>query len=633
VGKHLRFAVILTLLLAPVVDLMAVPPPTAAQVASSTIVAHAVDGSGNPLEGACYIVSRRQFYAIYNQPFCDADDGVSDGTASTTEVLSSQPIVLVMIMAPKGYLAGQSQPLDGQATELTFKLEKGGSTIEVTSIDAAGKPLTGACFILTAVPESGGSGPAASYACAGKKSKGLVRFDGFAPGQYETIVLDQPENAATLKQNQLFTVEKGKTSKIAYTFGPAGSVKLVFVNPDGSQLSTPRCWGLAPVDAEFFFQGLACGPDQSGAFLTDDVPAGTYGLAIFNQGIPRNTALPKKAVKIVVKAAKVSEVTIQLTSGGQGVVVSTLDPDGAPLNGACISVLSMKDGKPYRQAGYTCPAADEQASGTTTFWGLEPGSYYVQVTSFGQAQYAAPALKKVKISAGKEADVTIQAEIGGILNVSVRYKQKNIDGFCLYASSDIGAFYPQYFQRSCDADDGAKDGRVTFTNVPSGKKISVIASSAPSGWTLPALESVSLESGATGSLKLGSSKGGSQLVLHRVDGNGKSQPGSCFFIYTRREGKAGDFVASSCFSQEANDPAISRIAGLAPGDYVAKEEYNTAGAKPVADTPFTIVKGQDLELTIPAPVVTPSASPVASPVASPIASPVASPIASPTASR
>lgn len=444
--KHSRAAVVaVTLLfLLPLIGPGTVGQ-TAAQSNQAAITARVVDASGKPLAGACYGVGIQGSGIYTNETFCDKDDGANDGVASfnAAGLIQGRPSTLTMIVAPRGYQVGEQKSFTDTVVDLTFTPQKGGSRLQISSVDQNGKPVTGGCFHIYPTSPLGGYAPIdLSYVCTGKSSKGVATLDGTPEGRYVVQPGQEPTNYGAIDQIQNVKVEQGKSADVRFAFAPAGSVTLTVLNPDGSPNTVGGCWLLNGVNGTKTANTLVCGPDQTGAFIGQNILEGSYELSSFFGGLPKGMTLPKKLTAIVVKRAKQTSASVQLEAGGQGIVVSALDPSGQPVSFTCFNVYSSKNGRPYNQVGNACSSTTEQQqqTGTATLWGIEPGDYFVQATQFGQGNFPMSPLKKARVKAGKETDVTLQAGPGATLTVRTRDENKKaVMGACIGATTDIRA--------------------------------------------------------------------------------------------------------------------------------------------------------------------------------------------------
>ena len=410
-----------------------------------------------------------------------------------------------MDVAPKGYVVGVRQPYNlanSQPIQLTFVLDPGGQSVSVALVDQDGKALTGGCAWLFTTNAIGQRSGLVSTGCASEKSNGIAALGSVVPGDYAALPVQSPSDYAPITSSQAIHVVDGEDATATFTYQPAGAATFTVLMPDGSPSQNYSCLALTSTAKDNPSVSSACGPDQSGAFSAASVPVGTYLVTQGLNGSPKGLAFPAKSIKVKIKQGKSSHKTITLEPGGQGIVVTTLDDTGQSVSGSCVNIFKEVDGAKGQQAGSGCSSADESQSGTTTVWGLPPGAYLVQATSFGQLQLALPAPTKVDVETGKAAEVTIQALPTTTLKVSVTGAKHKLTKTCFAAvTTDVNgpALYNNF---RCDEDDGVIDGRVEFVTVPADSTITVLALAVPSGWTLPDAVTVSAVAGKAKSVKL-----------------------------------------------------------------------------------------------------------------------------------
>ena len=292
------------------------------------------DEVGQLLAGACFWVYRAAGGVAGELVAFGCDD--YDGNDGLTPLgsLRSGTYRVVQRYVPQGYVAADGQTLTVESGQLKASLsftsysEASGDTIELQAIDAEGRLLPGACFLLT-------SDTAASRAVcdwSDGRTDGRTFFANAAPASYTALEFHAPPGYQVGKRTT-FTKVDNAFRRLRFT-QVAGGVRVTAKTFKGSTSSIlpGACYGL--------FRQVSSGPWPAVAFwcdgddgvadgLTrlDGVRSGTYGLV--QTVTPSGYARPRDQIVAVGSTSKT--VTVRtFTSSSLGASAASLS-DPYPL--------------------------------------------------------------------------------------------------------------------------------------------------------------------------------------------------------------------------------------------------------------------------------------------------------------
>ena len=311
-------------------------------------------------------------------------DGLADGSVGFAGLpagryvvgLSTPPVATGgTAHEPPAYEPLADQVVDVTAGEVTAvtMIQYRSATLIITKVDPSGAPLAGACFSVSGpgFTIAGCDGPTIARAGPGDgRADGLLVLNlvsqsgkSVSPGTYDLRELRAPDGYAT-NPDQRISVVKDRATRLTITNrpGPAdtGGVVIQTVDPAGATL-TGHCYGVwteAPgggrnkvaadplCDLVVNASGKPAGTDglADGSVGFAGLPAGRYVVGLSTPPVatggtahepPAYEPLADQVVDVT--AGEVTAVTmIQYRSAT--LIITKVDPSGAPLAGACFSV-------------------------------------------------------------------------------------------------------------------------------------------------------------------------------------------------------------------------------------------------------------------------------------------------------
>lgn len=191
-----------------------------------------------------------------------------------------------------------------------------------------------------------------------------------SPGLYRLLATV----ASDFVMSTPFQIEAGGGAEVELVLGVAGVAGGVVVDAvSGAPIPGARAWLLAAglPDVSGLGLRLESRTDREGRFRFDAVPAGAYRLVAGADGYTTATRS-----EIEMGASGVEGLEVALQPGATGVVIVVIDATRRPVPGARL-VLFGGGEPPVTRFGET------DASGTSRFGDLEPGTYSVTVTQPG----------------------------------------------------------------------------------------------------------------------------------------------------------------------------------------------------------------------------------------------------------
>ena len=316
-----------------------------------------------------------------------------------------------------------------------------------------------------------------------------------------------------------------------------------------------------------------------GVIQVNDLAPGEYTLAMTTTPAGFNTASNQSA-SVAAGETTTVEVTLTAIPNPGSLTVSTLSEGGDPLANACYAL---------NQGGVrmteSCDGDDGANDGTTSFADLDAGTYQLVQTRTPGSQYATAPAQDVTITAGEETTVEIRMSVrpGRLVVVTVDQADTTVrlNNAC-YGLENGATFGP-----FCDADDGTVDGRVIFTNVPSGE-YTLTETVAPTGFEASADRTVTIPAGGSLQVTVANARvpvpeATGQLVVIPLDPDGSEVAGGCYQVFD------GDTAVTDRVCDNADDQPRRIIFNDLPiGDYTVVErlapspDYLTADAMPVS---------------------------------------------------
>jgi uncharacterized surface anchored protein len=287
-----------------------------------------------------------------------------------------------------------------------------------------------------------------------------------------------------------------------------------------------------------------------------------------------------------VAAEQATEVAAAARAGGT-LVVTTLGSRGEPLAGSCYEVYSNpRRGTTGNLVTAACDGWDGADDGVVKLTGLN-GSYLL-VHSQVPSGYLPAESWLFRIRAGQTLKRQIRAALGGTLAV------RKVDqagsalpgaGFELWTDAGGGAL-GTYVAGGYDEGDGADDGTITFTGLPTGSYV-LSEIRVPTGYFGASTTSLRVKAGRIAEITVVNHLGG-KLVVRKTDADGNLLAGACFGLYVDAgDGTPGAGVGGTC----NHDGGALEFPGLQTGSYVLREESAPFGFVPAEDVVVGVVAG------------------------------------------
>ncbi|MDQ2653740.1 MAG: SpaA isopeptide-forming pilin-related protein, partial [Chloroflexota bacterium] len=463
--------------------------------------------------------------------------------------------------------------------------------LTITSVDADGQPLPGACY---AIVEFG-------FELCDVAGSGEVIFDavpstpltlretvppaGFAPVADVPFTIEptgarieiphQPEGG-----DQGQTAEPTATPEETQTDIPQtaqGNQVVVTLRDRDNAPVTGSCWALSPRDGGQAIEQCDTDDADDGRIVFNDIPAGRYRL--------QETATPEGFAAADAQAVEVvdgqpAEVTIAYRGGrvepGR-LVIRVSDEDGNPLPQTCFDLTGTQD---------LPDICDNQDDGQLNIPDLPPGDYTVtQTQSTDGFDLAEP--ESVTVPAGDtvELDITNQREgaeasqeaTGEVVLTISKEDGTPAENACAALTSADGDI------SACDnanEDPDAEPGRITFRDLPPGAYTLAVEPGA--GSTAPEPISVDVVAGesAAVSVMLAAEEAplpeSGNLDIRSEDAGGNLLPSACYTVEIPPGGQG-----FGPFCDEDGNGVVS-IQGVSPGPIRVIESTPPTGA-PAAD--------------------------------------------------
>ena len=309
----------------------------------------AVDGNDVPLPGACWTLSNDTYDS---GSLCD--DGSNGGTEGDGQVqfegLVPGEYILTEDQAPAGY-----SPVDpvnvtvGEGTNEAQRVrhEAATSTVTITTTDANGTPLAGACYAID------GGDPV----CDGDDADGFVTIEGVGSGDHTVSQTTTPDGFQPADDQPLL-VNAPDAANISFANDPVtGSV--VITTTDANSVPLPgACYAIDGGDP------VCDGDDADGVVTIDGLSLGDHTIS---QTTPPEGYQQAADQPVTVTADGPAAITIQAVVLTGGISIEVIDPDGVPVAGVC----------------YTIDNGDVQCDDDPTDGDLTPGMIVIGGLSLG----------------------------------------------------------------------------------------------------------------------------------------------------------------------------------------------------------------------------------------------------------
>ena len=492
-----------------------VSPASVAETGNLRIVVE--DGDGNRLGGACFTVTGSD-----GQPSNEICDDDGDGDTSFGDLAPGEYSV-DQTVAPAGYQVAGSESArvqSGDTQTVTIvnrpaEAESGALVVNVTDTD--GFSIIGACVRV--------SGPQNAEICDngdgdGDPEEGIIRFDGFAPGEYQIEATSLPEGFDPAEPIQA-TVEAGQDVTASLVSGvtiveptpiPAGSVLVRKVDGSGERIEG-ACFALDGAQT----YGPVCdnqegdADDATGRILIENVLAGDYTLT---EATAPSGFSPAEGQPISVVAGETARVTVENLPAAGSISVSTIDQDGNPVAESC----------------YTLDGGDavcnDDGDGLVAFENVSAGDHSVtQVKTPDAYGLSDQTEQSINVAAGANAPLTFQiALLPGSIEITKTDDAGNPLGTACF-SIDGG-------ETICDDDngDGNADAGVILINGVATGQHTISEVQAPDNYEAGPDVTVDVVAEQTAQITITNTANPGSIRIAKTDSDGQPLSGACFAI-------------------------------------------------------------------------------------------------------
>jgi uncharacterized surface anchored protein len=513
------------------------------------------------------------------------------GTQPGEEVATAEP-------ATAEPSTGQEQTSTSNG-EITLQPGDAPGRLTITSVDANGQGLPGACY---AIVEFG-------FELCDVAGTGDVIFDavpstpltvretvpptGYAPVADFPISIDptgarievphQPEGAEQGQPGEPTATPAEPQTDISQT--AQGNQVIVNLRDRNDAPVTGSCWSLSPRDGGEAIEQCDAGDSEDGRIIFNDVPAGRYRLQETEtpEGFAAADAQPVGVVD-----GQPAEVTIAYRGGrvepGR-LVIRVSDEDGNPLPQTCFDLTGTQD---------VPDICDNQDDGQLNIPDLPPGDYTVTQTRTAEGftiaeptNVAVPAGDTVElgITNVRESAEASQEATGEVVLTIIAADGTPAENACAALTNGAGEI------SACDnagKDPDAEPGRIAFRNLQPGAY--TIAVDPGDGGTAPAPVDVDVVAGESAAVSVTLTAGeeplpeSGNLDIRSEDADGNLLPNAC---YTVEIPPGGQGFGPFC-DEDGN--GIVSIQGVSPGPIRVVE------ATPPTDAPTADPARQDLDI-------------------------------------
>lgn len=579
-----------------------------AQPQMGSVVIVKTDDTGRALGGSCFELAGPANVG----PICDNQDGDGNPAAGTIAIANvpAGDYTLTETQTPDGYSGSAPVTLTVAANKAT----------NATVVNTAQAPATGSLHLVVQ-DENGNPLGAACFTVAGTNycdngpddsdnAGGSIQLAGLAVGKY-TVSASTVPSGYDLPKAQDAQIVAGQSQDLVFklTKTPPQTGGLQFDMKDASgKAVNGACIQLASNSAGVDKQYCDNGPDDSdsaaGTLVVKNLPVGVYYATQANQAASGSGASPAfkasssdaKTVTVQANVIIVIVIIIIITppSVGDLQVVKRASDSNLLQLGSCFKI----DGPGGANEICDNDGSDGSASvGVIRFNGLPLGSYTVTETTAPPGYQAAPP-QTVTVAAGLNSalfkDQPVVNTKGGLIVNKQDESGTALKGSCfeLLAGTTVVA------GPACDADDGANDGKVTFTNVEKGSYTLRETKAPTADYSLAADVTVTIIAGKndTAVTVADTLKPGTLTIIKTTQDGTTPLGGSCFGL---DRGAGIEYEVCDQQTGDGNSNAGTLYWPAIPaGNWTLVETQAPLGYNAAADQAIVIKPGQALALTV-----------------------------------
>jgi len=602
----------------PTQEATSTPAPTQTPAATATtepdagsVTISKTDDKGAALGGACFSLTGSTSVG----PVCDNQDG--DGSAANGTIaianVPAGPYLLTETQTPDGY--SSSAPITitvtaNQETKLTVvdsPVAPATGSLHIVIQDQAGNAIGGACFTISAVDYCD-NGPNDS-----DNAGGSIQLSGLAAGAY-TVAASQTPSGFDAPSSQSVQIVADQTQELVFKLNAAapktGGLQFDLRDKNG-QAVDGACIQLTSdatnYNQQFCDNGNGDTDPAVGKLVVTGLPVGVYSATQANpptaQSGRLNALAPAPLANADTKTVTVQAnviiiiiiiIIVEPPSVGNLQIVKRASDSNLLQGGACFKI----DGPGGVNEVCDNDSSDGSAtSGIIRFNDLPLGVYAVTETT-APAGYQISPSQSVTIVAGTNSvlfkDIPVVNTKGGLIVSKTDNQAVVLKGSCFELLTGTTVIAGPV----CDPDDGANDGKVTFTNVEKGSYTLRETTAPTTDYDLAPDQTVTIVAAKNDTkitvvdpLKPGTL----QITKTAVDGV-TLLDGSCFGL---DRGAGIEFEVCDQQTGDANSTVgILYWPSIPPGNYTLTETQSPLGYNAASDQAIVIKPGKGLNLIV-----------------------------------
>lgn len=553
----------------------------ALEIITSSITITTQNAAGDPLPGACYTIND-------GEPMCDGDD--ADGVVTINDVRPGD-YTISQATAPDGYQPAADQTVNVTAdTGATLIVENAplASSVTVTTTDADGGALAGACYTLD------GDEPV----CDGDDADGVVQFEDVLLGEHTISQSTTPEGYKPAADQTVNVTVEGPATVTFQNIAQTGSISIELVDPDNA----------AVIGVCYSIDGGAqqCDDDATdanaapGVIQVDGLSLGEHTVTL--QSAPEGFELPADGMTATVEADALATIRfalsrVALTTGGLDVTVQ-MDTEELVPN-VCVMLTNTADSS---QLGPFCDEDDADTNDGSGVIGLDDvpvGAWVVSLaddTEIPGGDISNTDRPSVEVLPGQRSSALITVPTlptTGTVRIVTTDGAVNLTGGCYDITVGDST------SSVCDNDDVDNDGTegvIEILGVAPGTA-TITMTTAPGGYNSAAATDVTVVAGETVTVEITVTaipEPGS-LRITKVDDSGDALGGSCFAVTQNVT-----TIQSICdATDETPNDGVMVITDLRAGTYQLVETRAPSNQYQTADTQtIKIVAGEETAVEV-----------------------------------